>query len=178
MTIDLEDYTGLAWFYAQKYNNNNSGVELDDLYQAAMIGIWTATKTYDKESSSFTTYAKPFIDREIIDLIYKQVQIGGVRQRILRIREELLDDITEGEDNSYTDNFYSDSTVDDICLEQFIDLLEIDQAYKKYFIDMVNNGIKQATKDFMLEYNCTRQNANRVKKRIIDRVKEIRGTEQ
>ena len=94
--INLEDYTDLAWHYANRSNKRTlQGIELDDLYQAALIGIWIASQSYDPSVGAFTTYAHQFIEGEINNVVYKTLTVNGHRQRVPRVAEKLSEDVGE-----------------------------------------------------------------------------------
>jgi len=170
--ISIEDYVDLAWFYANKSAKRHlQGIELDDLYQSAMIGIWQASKTYDDELGSFTTYAHQFIEGEINNLVYKVVQIDGTKQRVPRIKEELASDILDDEMIEGLDNYY-ESYLEDKYFIDYLQGLKLSSKDKAFFVNMVKFGDTEATALYMSVNNVTRQRANQVKKSIREKAKE------
>ena len=164
--INIEDYTDLAYYYANKSNKRHlQGIELDDLYQSAMIGIWTASKTYDDELGAFTTYAHQFIEGEINNLVYKITMVDGTKRRVPRIKEELVSDILDEEMIEGLDH-YNDPYLEDKYFIDYLSDLELSARDKVYFVNMVKYGDTEATALFMTVNNLTRQRANQVKKEI------------
>ena len=164
--INIEDYVDLAYYYANKSNKRHlQGIELDDLYQSAMIGIWTASKTYDDELGAFTTYAHQFIEGEINNLVYKITMVDGTKRRVPRIKEELVSDILDDEMADSIDYYY-ESYLEDKYFIDYLSGLKLSSRDKSYFVNMVKYGDTEATALFMAVNNCTRQRANQVKKEI------------
>ena len=170
--IDIENYSDLAYFYANKSSKRHlQGVELDDLYQASMIGIWIASKTYDCNQGAFSTYAHQFIEGEINSLIYKIATVEGVKQRVPRVREELFSDITDLEMDDCENIRYEDSCFDDEYLIDYLQGLQLSSNDKTYFVNMVMYGDTEATALYMSVNNCSRQRAHQVKKEIREQAK-------
>ena len=164
--INIEDYTDLAHFYSNKSNKKNlQGIELDDLYQSAMIGIWTASKTYNDELGAFTTYAHQFIEGEINNLVYKISMVDGVKKRVPRIKEELVSDILDDELVEGMDH-YEEPYLENKYFLDYLGGLPLQPKDKTFFVNMVKYGDTEATKLYMSVHNCTRQRANQVKKEI------------
>ena len=164
--INIEDYVDLAYYYANKSNKRHlQCIELDDLYQSAMIGIWTASKTYDPSVSAFTTYAHRFIEGEINNLVYKITMIDGTKQRVPRIKEELVSDIL---DDEMTDNIehYDEPYLEDKYFIDYLSGLKLSARDKTFFVNIVKYGDTEATALFMTVNNVSRQRANQVKKEI------------
>ena len=160
--IDIENYTDLAWHHVNRSNKRNlQGVELDDLYQHAMIGIWTASLAYDSSKGSFTTYAHMFIQGEINNLVYKRD--GG--NRVPRISEVLFDDLTSDED-CISPALYEDNVEEDEFLEAYITTLPLKDKLKEYFVNLIKFGDKEATLLYMDKHKVTRQRAHQVKKDV------------
>ena len=68
MQINVEDHTKLAHLLAHKYSNSayKLGIDYDDLYQVALIGIWTATKKFDTDKGfTFCTFASAVATNKI-----------------------------------------------------------------------------------------------------------------
>ena len=166
--INVEDYTDLAHYYANKSNKRHlQGIELDDLYQSAMIGIWTASMTYDSTQGEFTTYAHKFIEGEINNLVYKVVQIDGLKQRVPRIKEELVSDILDEE----TEGHYNETYLEDEYFIDYLTGLPLSSNDKTFFVNMVKYGDTEATQLYMSVNNVTRQRANQVKQVIREKAK-------
>tara|TARA_R110002096_G_scaffold80980_1_gene189203 strand:+ start:2417 stop:2920 length:504 start_codon:yes stop_codon:yes gene_type:complete len=164
--MNIEDYTDLAHYYANKSSKRYlQGVELDDLYQVAMIGIWIASKNYDPNMGAFSTYAHRFVQGEINDLVYKITSVDGTKQRTPRIKEELLGDVSELEPC-----LYEDTCFDDLYLNQYIHQLSMPEVHKEFFRRMVVDGDTDATKWYKETAFCSRQQANNVKKQIRERI--------
>ena len=162
--IILEDYVDLAYYYANKSNKRHlQGIELDDLYQVAMVGIWIASKTYDSTQGEFTTYAHKFIEGEINNLVYKIVQQDGTIRRVPRIKEELISDISDVLEDS---DHYDEPFLEDKYFLDYLSGLKLSPRDKAFFVNMVKYGETEATALFMSVNNCTRQRANQVKKEV------------
>lgn len=160
--IDIENYTDLAWYHANSSNKKHlQGVELDDLYQHAMIGIWTASLAYEKEKGSFTAYAYKYIQGEINTLIYKK--IGG--QRVPRVAETLIEDIDTDED-CMSQMLYVDSVEDDEFLIKYLATLSLPSKHKKYFTDLLMHGEEEATRLYIAKHEVSRQRAYQVKQKV------------
>ena len=158
--IRIEDYTDLAHFYSNKSNKRHlQGIELDDLYQVSMIGIWIASKSYNPDKGAFSTYAHQFILGEINELVYKITSVDGTKQRVPRIKEELLGSIVE-------EGVYEDDSFDTIYLKQYIDGLNLSSLHKQFFKRMVLFGDKDATDWFQATTRCSRQHAHKTKQDI------------
>ena len=164
--IDIEDYVDLAYYYANKSNKKNlQGIELDDLYQSAMIGIWIASKTYDDELGAFTTYAHQFIEGEINNLVYKIVQTEGSRHRVPRIKEELVSDLLDDEMSETLDH-YDEPYLEDKYFMDYLSGIPLTPREKVYFVNIVKYGDKEATALFMTVNGITKQRANQLKQKI------------
>ena len=164
--INIEDYVDLAHFYANKSNKRHlQGVELDDLYQSAMIGIWTASKTYDPEQGAFTTYAHQFIEGEINNLVYKITMIDGTKRRVPRIKEELVSDMLDDEMVDNMDH-YDDPYLENKYFMDYLSGLPLQPKDKAFFVNMVKYGDTEATSLYVSVHNCTRQYANKLKQDI------------
>ena len=164
--IDVEDYADLAYYYANKSNKKHlQGIELDDLYQSAMIGIWIASKTYDDELGAFTTYAHQFIEGEINNLVYKIVQTDGDRHRVPRIKEELVSDLLDDE-MAETLYHYDAPYLEDKYSMDYLGGIPLTPREKAYFVNIVKYGDKEATVLFMSVNNVTRQRASKIKQKI------------
>ena len=164
--INIEDYKDLAHFYSNKSNKKNlQGIELEDLYQVAMVGIWTASKTYDPTVSAFTTYAHRFIEGEINNLVYKISMVDGTKRRVPRIKEELVSDIL---DDEMVDNmdYYYEPYLEDKYFIDYLSGLKLSARDKVFFVNMVKYGDTEATALFMSVNDVTRQRANQIKKEI------------
>lgn len=162
--IDIENYTDLAYYYANKSDKRHlQGVELDDLYQCSMIGIWIASQSFDGTRGEFTTYAHKFIEGEINTLVYKVSQIDGKRVRVPRIKEELIGDML---DNEMLTDQHLDSIFEDEYFIDFLKSLDLQEKDKAFFVNMVKYGSKDATSLYMAVNNVTRQRASQVKGHI------------
>ena len=160
--IDVEDYVDLAWFHANHSNKKHlQGVELDDLYQHAMIGIWTASLAYDKDIGSFPAYAYKYIQGEINNLIYKKVN----GKRVPRIMETLVEDIDSDEDCLGL-NYYDDAVEDIEFINTYLSTLTLKKDHKTFFYNLLRHGDKEATRLYMDTTGVTRQRAGQVKKEI------------
>lgn len=161
--INIEDYKDLAHHYANRSNKRTlQGIELDDLYQAALIGIWIASQSYDGSVGAFTTYAHKFIEGEINNVVYKTRTIDGRRQRVPRITETLLED-----DGEALDEFlYHDVVEEEIALEQLLEDLMLSRNLKDYLYSMITHGEREATQIYMDIHGVTRQRAAQVRKEI------------
>jgi len=159
--IDIEDYTDLAWHHVNRSNKKHlQGVEMDDLYQHAMIGIWTASLAYDNSKGSFTTYAHKYIQGEINNLIYKRE--GG--ERVPRVTEPLAGDIDV--DTHEAPVLYEDNVEDDEFLDSYITTLPLKDKLKEYFVNLIKYGDKEATLLYVDKHRVTRQRAHQVKTKI------------
>lgn len=136
------------------------GIELDDLYQVSMIGIWIASKSYNPDKGAFSTYAHQFILGEINELVYKITSVDGTKQRTPRIKEELLGDIVESE------GVYEDDSFDAIYLDQYMKSLNLTVVNTAFFRRMVTCGDTDATNWYQEMTGCSRQHANKIKQEI------------
>ena len=171
--INLNDYTDLAHHYAHKSNKRYlQGVELEDLYQCAMIGLWTASVTYDPSRGQFTTYAHRFIEGEINSLVYKAVSIDGKRTRIPRIREELFSDLSEVDASSCEQLLYTDDQFAADFMDEYLDKLSLPTKELTFFHDMLKHGETDATKMYMQRHDVSRQYASVVKADVRYRAKK------
>ena len=160
--INVEDYIDLAWYHSNNCNKKHlQGVEVDDLYQHAMIGIWTASLAYDEERGSFPAYAYKYIQGEINNLIYKKVN----GQRVPRVAEMLVEDIDSDEDCLGL-NYYDDSVEDIEFLDKYLTTLPLREDYKPFFANLLKYGDEEATRLYIADRGCSRQRANQVKKKI------------
>ena len=172
--IDIKDYTDLAYYYANKSNKRFlQGVELDDLYQVSMIGIWNASILYEEDRGAFSTFAHRFIEGEINNLVYKSVSRGGVRGREPRITEELISDIMTDDGQDYIDsNSYEDSCFDDISLDELLTKVSLLSNERLFLSDMIRYGDTEATALYMTQHGCTRQRANQIKKLVREKAQK------
>ena len=167
MSINIEDYTDLAHFYANRSNKRNlQGIELDDLYQVAMIGIWEASLVYDSTQGKFTTFAHHYIEGEITNLIYKQVTIKNERTRLPRITEELYADISEMDIDMSEQLLHEDDSFDADFMDVFIEGLTLTPKHMSYFYEMITHGATDATARYMEVTGVTRQRAEQVRRDI------------
>jgi len=172
--IDIENHIDLAHFYANKSDKRHlQGVELDDLFQCAMVGLWMASKTYDDEQGAFSTYAHQFIEGEINSLVYKQAKVNGINKRVPRIQEELFSDILDIEMDACDNIVYEDTCFDDEYLVGYLKSLSLSSNDKTFFVNMVKYGDTEATQLYMTVNNCTRQHANKIKHTIRDQAKKL-----
>ncbi len=170
--IDVADYTDLAWYFA---NNSNKrylqGVDIDDIYQAAMIGIWQASQTYDCSVGAFTTYAHLYMTGEVNNLIYRTTKKDGKTTRTPRITETLLSDITTDED-CIEQSTHEDDLMDREYIEKYLLTLKLRESYKTFFFNMILYGDKEATIMYMDKHKVSKQRAHQVKKVVRDIAKK------
>jgi RNA polymerase sigma factor (sigma-70 family) len=72
----FEDYKKIAYEIAYSYcRRHNCYIYLQDIIQAALYGLWQASNNYDKNKSSFTTFASHRIKGEIKDFMRNCISI-------------------------------------------------------------------------------------------------------
>lgn len=67
----MEQSQKLAYHIANRFYTGDH-FDDDDIRQVALIGLWKATKTWDKERSAFSTYAYKVITNEILQEVKKR----------------------------------------------------------------------------------------------------------
>ncbi len=85
-----------------KYKRDSSliGLDVKDLYQEGLIGIFEAIRTYDQQKdASFKTYANILIDRKMLDLIKANKRLKHQTLNNAISLESMLDD--DGDRNLY-----------------------------------------------------------------------------
>ena len=166
--IDIEDHTDLAWYFANSSNKKHlQGVELEDLYQSALIGIWLASLQYDDSLGSFSNFAYKYIQGEITNLVYKQATEDGKSVRVERVAEILLGDMDSDEDCIDQDT-YEDDILDIEFIEEYLSTLPLREDYKPYFYNLITHGDREATRLYIEDKGFSRQRAYQVKKHIRD----------
>ena len=164
--IDIEDYTSLAWYTANTSNKKHlQGVELDDLYQAALIGIWIASTKYDDSLGSFTTFAQKYMQGEISGLVYRGTTLEGKKVRVPRVAETLVGDLDSDED-CIEQSVYEDDLEDIEFIEQYLTTLPLKEEYMTYFKDMILHGDREATRLYIESKGFSRQRAEQIRKAI------------
>lgn len=84
-------------YWASRYQwalNVRADLDMDDLKQAARIGILEALKTYDEDQESWTTYSSFFIKKEIRQAL--GIEHGNIDPVLISLDEPI------GEDDSMT----------------------------------------------------------------------------
>ena len=173
--IKVEDYTGLAWYFANNSNKKNlQGIELDDLYQSALIGIWQASQTYNPTLGAFTTYAHTYMTGEVNNLVYKTTKKDGKTTRVPRVTETLTSDIDSDED-CLDHPTYDDNMMDIEYVEKYLSTLKLKEEHKSYFYNMIMFGDKEATIMFMTEHSVSKQYAHQDRIKVRDTAKKHLG---
>jgi RNA polymerase sigma factor (sigma-70 family) len=72
----VEQNVGLAWAVVNRWRR--SGLDVDDLAQAGMIGLCKAARTFDPERGAFSTYATHWIKAEIRRAAEKLLKHQGI----------------------------------------------------------------------------------------------------
>jgi len=144
--VRVEDHTDLAWYFTNTSNKKNiKGVEVDDIYQAALIGIWLASQSYDEEEGSFPTYCYKFVQGEINNMVYKSTTENGKPLRLPRFSEETLEDIEEEHDSYSDDDLLSFSFI-----EKYLSTLQLSEPDKIMFYDMIKYGEREAVNNYRI----------------------------
>lgn len=124
MTNDklFEDNIRLAYKIANSYRNNYFN-EMDDIYQAALEGLWVATENYDsKYSNTFSTYACVVIKNNINLYLrvvnkHKKLKSISINTPISNNSELTIEDqLSDSKD-------YEDVILNNIQLKQMYDIL-------------------------------------------------------
>jgi RNA polymerase sigma factor (sigma-70 family) len=67
--IDVSEHMGLAYDYARKHARRCRHLDVDDLVQAACLGLLRAARDYDPARAAWSTYAtwwmRAFVNREL-----------------------------------------------------------------------------------------------------------------
>lgn len=82
----FEKYTPLAKKIAYKYKNY--GVPIEDLIQEGLIGLFEASKRFNPEKGSFSTYATYWIKKRIIKVIDEEIQ---QTERMIRLEDSIYE---------------------------------------------------------------------------------------
>ena len=99
-----------------KYKRDSSliGLDVKDLYQEGLIGIFEAIRTYDQEKdASFKTYANILIDRKMLDLIKANKRLKHQTLNNAISLESMLDD--DGDRNLYDKIEIDDTIFEYVC---------------------------------------------------------------
>lgn len=67
----VEQNQNLAYYIAKRFYTGNQ-FDDDDIRQVALIGLWKATETWEKEKSAFSTYASKVITNELLQEVRKR----------------------------------------------------------------------------------------------------------
>lgn len=65
----VDQYKRLIHYFIYQFASSASGIEGDDYFQEALIGLMKAVRTYDGVTSSFATYASSCIRNSIISAV-------------------------------------------------------------------------------------------------------------
>ncbi len=150
--MDIEKWSELAWKYAKTSNKKGlSGVELDDLYQCAMLGMFLADKTYDASKGSFQTYAHWYIIKEIHNMIYKRSSDPRIREVEVEQEEEL---------------WYDEEEDETVWVASFLNTVPLREEYRQYLYNIMTFGSTIAVMMFVEETGLSRARAYQVKKEI------------
>ncbi len=91
----IEKYSHLVDMLAKKYikNNNNLGLDYDDLYQEGMVGIVKALNDYNSKDCVFYTYASLCAKREIDKLLmYYKRKKHMILNNAISMDQQIKDD--------------------------------------------------------------------------------------
>ena len=120
----------LAYNYSRYYN-------IDDLYQAGMIGLIKAYKKFDKSSScKFSSYSYKYILGEMIDFIKKDRniivsdEIFSIYKKYLKVKELL-----------------STKYERDISIKEISAFMEIEESLWNYYSTYINKRFTKSTTD-------------------------------
>lgn len=170
--VDIKEWEELAWKHANTSDKKDlQGVELDDLYQCAMIGIYEASLKYDGDKGGFPQYAYWYIQKEINNMVYRRVMIDGERGRLPKIMEELYADLPEqGEADIEECEQLSYDPIDDdlIWADKYISSLPLKGIELDFFNNLINLGDKEATRIYVETTGHTRQRAYQVRDKVRD----------
>lgn len=148
--MDEKKWSELAWKYAKTSNKKGlSGVELDDLYQCAMIGIFLASKTYNKKKGKFSSYAHWYIIKEIHNMIYNRYS-----------EPKQQEEYTEEEE-------WFDGLEDEmVWVVDFLNSIKLKDKHKVYLYNIMTFGETAAIKMYVDEHGVTRSRAYQVRNKI------------
>ena len=129
----------------------------EDLYQAALLGLCEAKKSYQEDKGSFAAYANWFMQGEINRLIYRRVE--G------KLELPPIDTLSPNHE-------VVDTNQDELMLvEEFLDSIPLSSKEKCLLRDMAINGEMEATKRYIDTYECSKQTASRHKKLIREKAR-------
>jgi len=152
--MDVEKWTEIAWKYAKSSNKKGlSGVEIDDLFQCAMIGMFLADKSYDESKGSFKTYAHWYIIKEIHNMIYKRSSEPKAQEA----------EITEEQEE-----WYDEDEEETAWVVNFLHTINLPNERKEFLYNMMAFGETFAVKEFMQTTGLSRSRTYQIR----DRVKE------
>jgi RNA polymerase sigma factor (sigma-70 family) len=160
--IRVEDWQDLAWKHVLRYKGRTGGLDLDDLFQMAMIGLIKASKGYNKTYGSFYAYSFPFVNGEIGDTLYRRVVTDGEVNHQYKTDYILECDIDVDDFDVSTE----DTVEDDLFISSYLTGLPLEGEDRDFFNDILIHGDKEAVIMYMVTNKCTRQVANKNKLRI------------
>ena len=152
MEIKPEEWTALAWKAVRASRKASlQGVELDDMFQCAMLGIIRAAKSHKGDKEGFPAYAYWFMHRQINNMIYKRT--GGTQ--IPRTIDVLFSEMDEEVDIGLQE----DCTEDEVFTKEFINTFPLSNQDKQFFNDLIEYGDRDASERYILATGNTRQRA-------------------
>jgi len=177
LPIDPANYVNLAWSHVNASNKKGiRGVEVDDLFQSAMLGIVEASKKYNESIGKFETYAFWYIQRAINKSIYRlTTTTGNKKVHVPKITEVLYDDLPSSPEAMDKDDRLS--TGDDkefyVWCEEYLDLLNLPEDKLEFFMNLAILGDKEATSRYKEKTGVTRQRTNQVKQEIREYAQKV-----
>jgi hypothetical protein len=161
-----EDWTALGWASVYKSGKLGlDGVELEDLYQCAMLGIHRATLNYREKVAGFEAHARWYIQKEINEMVYRTVRdSNGKLTRQPRIKYD--------EDIGMDDELYEDNVDSLLWVGDFLDGINLNVVEKAFFVYMIQYGDKEAVKLYREETGNSRARASAVMKKIKEVAKQ------
>lgn len=169
--INIEDWSDLAWKHANNsYDDSMIGIELEDVYQCAMLGLFEAAQNYDESKGAFSTYAPYHIRNEINKALYDHK--GGEGRRVSNVKEELYSDLPdqvaleECEQLAYEQDF---SEI--VYTDYFLSTVPLEGMEYQYLINMITVGDKEATRIYMETTGHVKQRASQIKNKVKETAK-------
>lgn len=86
--LDITEHQALAqWFIRRYLTKNRSHVDVidsDDLFQAAMIGLDRASRTWDPKQGKWTTYAAVWMRKEVEQCLHTGSTVLSIPNRLVQ----------------------------------------------------------------------------------------------
>lgn len=167
-TFRVEDYRNLAFSHINRLPKfMKRDVEEDDLFNAALLGIFLASKNFDeRKGTKFTTFCYWYIQQEIIKTTSRVVEVDGNRKFQRRVKEDLYEDADQ-EQASYDDAIpLDDCKISNIFIDKYLEDLPLEGLERQFFIDMYEADETTAANNYRAMTGFTRQAASLMKIKV------------